>query len=46
MRYKCIGYNADVLRQAACLVVNPKNFDILFNYMPVGRGSDSMLVPT
>ena len=44
MRYKRIGYNADVMRQSACLVVNPVrvyNFAVLFNCMPVGRGLDS-----
>ena len=44
MRYKCIGYNIDVIRQSACLLVNPvtfNNFAVLFNCMPVGRGSDS-----
>ena len=48
MRYKRIGYNIDVMRQSACLVVNPiivNNFAVLFNCMPVGRGSDSMIVP-
>ena len=34
VRYKKIGYNIDVLRQTACLVVNPikvKNFAYLFD---------------
>ena len=47
--YKKIGYNINVLQQTACLVVNPitvGNFIFLFNYMPVGRTSDSMTVPT
>ena len=42
MRYKRIGYNVDVMRQSACLVINPvtvNNFVALFNCMPVGRGS-------
>ena len=46
MRYKCIGYNVDVMRQSACLMVNPitvNNFAALFNCTPVGRGSDSMI---
>ena len=44
-----VGYNVDVLRRAACLVVNPitvGNFAFLFNCTPVGRTSDSMMVPT
>ena len=47
--YKKIGYNINVLQQTACLVVNPitvGNFAFLFNCMPVGRTSDSMMVPT
>ena len=38
-----IGYNIDVLRQTACLVVNPikvNNFAYLFNCTTVGRASD------
>ena len=49
MRYKRIGYNVDVMRQSACLVVDPitvSNFAVLFNCTPVGRGSESMIVPT
>ena len=48
MRYKRIGYHVDVMRQSACLVVNPimvNNFAVLFNCIPVGRGSDSMIAP-
>ena len=47
--YKKIGYNINVLQQTACLVVNPitvDNFAFLFNCTPVGRTSDSMMVPT
>ena len=47
--YKKIGYNINVLQQPACLVVNPitvGNFDFLFICTPVGRISDSMMVPT
>ena len=47
--YKKIGYNINVLQQTACLVVNPirvGNFAFLFNCMPVGRTSDSMMVQT
>ena len=43
VRYKKIGYNIDVLRQTACLVVNPikdNSFAYLFNCMTVGRASD------
>ena len=41
--YKKIGYNIDVLRQTACLVVNRikvNNFAYLFDYTTVGRASD------
>ena len=47
--YKKIGYNINVLQQTACLIVNPitvGNFAFLFNCTPVGRTSDSMMVPT
>ena len=47
--YKKIGYNINVLQQTACLVVNPitvGNFAFLFNCTPVGRTSDSVMVPT
>ena len=47
--YKKIGYNINVLQQTACLVVNPitvGNFAFLLNCTPVGRTSDSMMVPT
>ena len=43
VRYKKIGYNIDVLRQTACLVVNPikvNMIDCLFNCPTVGRASD------
>ena len=46
--YKKIGYNINVLQQTACLVVNLNtvgNFAFLFNCTPVGRTSDSMMVP-
>ena len=42
VRYKRVGYNTDVLRQTACLVVNPikvNNFAYLFDYTTVGRAS-------
>ena len=38
--FKKIGYNIDVLRQTACLVVNPvkvNNFAYLFDCTTVGR---------
>ena len=40
MRYKRIGYNLNVMRQSACLVINPITVDgyaALFNCMPVDR---------
>ena len=43
VRFKKIGYNVDVLRQTACLVVNPikvNSFADLFNCTMVGRASD------
>ena len=43
VRYKKIGYNIDVLRQTACLVVNPikvNSFAYLFNCTTVGRAPD------
>ena len=39
VRYKKIGFNIDVLRQTACLVVNPikvNNFAYLFEFTTVG----------
>ena len=49
MRYKCIGYNLNVMQQSACLVINPITVDgyaALFNCTPVDRASDSMMAPT
>ena len=49
MRYKRIGYNLNVMRQSACLVINPFTVDgytALFNCTPVDRASDSMMAPT
>ena len=49
VRYKCIGYNINIMRQSAYLVFNPimvNNFASLFNCSPVGRASDSMMAPT
>ena len=44
-----IGCSVNVLQQTVCLVVNPitvGNFAFLFGCTPVGRTSDSMMVPT
>ena len=49
MRYKRIGYNVNVMRQCACLVINPITVDgyaALFNCIPMDRASDSMMAPT
>ena len=49
LRYKRIGYNLNVMRQSACLVINPITVDgcaALFNCTPVDRASDSMMAPT
>ena len=49
MRYKRIGYNLNVMRQSACLVINPirvDGFAALLTCMPVDRASDSMMAPT
>ena len=48
MRYKRIGFNINVMRQSACLVVNPitvDSFASLFNCTPAGRASDSIMGP-
>ena len=42
-RYNKIGYNIGLLRQTACLVVNPikvNSFAYLFNCTTIGRASD------
>ena len=49
MRYKRIDYNLNVMRQSACLVINPITVDgfvTLFNCTPVDWASDSMMAPT
>ena len=47
IRYKRIGYKLNVMRQSACLVINPITVDAtLFNCTPVDRASDSMMAPT
>ena len=48
IRYKRTGNNMNVMRQTACLVVNPitvDNFAALFNCTPAGRSSDLMMAP-
>ena len=48
-RYRRICYNLNVMRQSACLVLNPTmvdNYAAFFNCTPVGRASDSMIAPT
>ena len=44
-RYKRIGYNLNVMRQSACLVINPIKVDG-YAALPVDRASDSMMAPT
>ena len=47
--YKRIGYNLNVMRQSACLVINPGTvvgYAAFFNCTPVDRASDSMVAPT
>ena len=51
MHHKRIGYDLNVMRQSACLVINPitvDNFAALFNCTrtPVDRASDAMMAPT
>ena len=46
IRYKRIGYNLNVMRQSACLVINPIMIDgyaALFDCTSVDRASDSMM---
>ena len=48
-RYRRIGYNFNIMRQSAFLVINPimvDNYAAFFNCTPVGRASDSMMAPT
>ena len=45
-RYKRIGYSLDIMRQTACLVVNPiivDGYSSLFNCTTALRSSDSMM---
>ena len=49
LRHKRFGYDLNVMRQSACLVINPimvDDFAALFNCTPVDRASDTMMVPT
>ena len=49
MRYKRIGYNLNVMRQSACLDINPTTVDgyaALINCTLVDRASDSMMAPS
>ena len=49
IRYKRIGYNLNVMRQSACLVINPiivDGFVELFNCTPVDQALDSIMVRT
>ena len=49
IRYKQKGYNIDVIKQSACLLVNlvmVDYFACLFNCTPVGQDSDNMMAPT
>ena len=49
IRHKRIGYDINVMRQSAYLVINPITIDSyadLFNGTPVGRASGSMRGPT
>ena len=48
-RYKKVGYNLDIMRQSACLVVNPitvYSYGFLFTCTTVGQASDSMTALT
>ena len=48
-RYIRVGYNLDIMRQSACLVLNPitvYSYGFLFNYTTVGQASDSMTALT
>ena len=46
IRHKRIGYDINVMRQSACLVIYPvtvDSFAALFYCTPVDRASDSMI---
>ena len=47
--YIRVGYNLDIMRQSACLVLNPitvYSYGFLFNCTTVGQASDSMTALT
>ena len=49
MHYKRIGFNLNVMRQYACLVINTlmvDGFAALFNCTQTDRASDSVIAPT
>ena len=49
IRHKCIGYDLNVMRQSAYLVIYPitvDNFAALFNCKPMDRASDSIMIVT
>ena len=49
IRHKLMSYGLNVMRQSACLVINPitiDNFAAIFNCTPPDRASDSMMTPT
>ena len=48
-RYIRVGYNLDIMRQSACLVLNPitvYSYGFLFNCTTFGQASDSMTALT
>ena len=48
-RYIRVGYNLDIMRQSACLVLNPimvYSYGFLFNCTTMGQASDSMTALT
>ena len=48
-RYEIVGYNMDIMRQSAYLVVNPitvYSYDFLLNGTAVGQATDSMTALT
>ena len=48
-RYIGVGYNLDIMRQSACLVLNPitvYSYGFLFNCPTAGQASDSMTALT
>ena len=48
-RYIRVGYNLNIMRQSACLVLYPitvYSYGFLFNYTTVGQASDSMTALT